>query len=748
MKKTSKFLSLFLTLAMTLSLCVTASAADTTTVPAKGDIVVLYTNDVHCAVDDNIGYAGLAAYRADMKKVTDYVSLVDAGDALQGAPIGTLSKGAYLMDIMNQVGYDVAVPGNHEFDYGFLDQAKNMKCGYTCCNFMDLKTGKPVFNPYKIIAYGDTKVAYVGIDTPETFSKGNPKVFQDAAGNYIYGFCEGNNGKDLYAAVQGAVDAAKKDGAKYVIAVGHCGIDEQSAPWRSTDVIANVSGLSAFIDGHSHSVIPSQSVKDKDGKAVLLTSTGTKLVNLGKLVIKADGSITTGLVNKEDYSSKDAATKAFVDGIKAKNDVLLNKVVAKTTVNLTINGADGKRVVRNQETNLGDLCADAYRAAGKADIGLSNGGGVRTNIAAGDITYGNIISVFPFNNALCVVEATGQQILDALEMASRNCPDESGAFLQVSGMTYAIDTTIPSTVTTTDKGAFTGVTGARRVKDVKVGGVPLIPNKTYTVACHDYMLKSGGDGMNMFQKDKEITAAPMLDNEVLINYITKDLNGVVPAAYAKSQNRVSIIREPFADVTDSAWYYDGVVYAYTKNLFAGTTATAFSPESSMTRGQLVTVLWRMAGKPQTTSTGKFTDVAADSYCADAVAWAAESRVVGGYTDTTFVPDKAITRQQLATILYQYAKLMKYDTTAAGMAIREFSDYDQIASYATEGLGWANAAGLVKGTDGKINPEGTAQRCQVAVILSRFCQTVALTTAAPAAAATTATTTTTTAATGK
>jgi 2',3'-cyclic-nucleotide 2'-phosphodiesterase (5'-nucleotidase family) len=728
MKKTSRFLSLFLTLAMTFSLCVTASAADTTTVPAKGDIVVLYTNDVHCAVDDNIGYAGLAAYRAEMKQSTDYVTLVDDGDALQGAPIGTLSKGAYIMDIMNQVGYDVAVPGNHEFDYGFLSQAKNLKCGYTCCNFIDLKTQKPVFDPYKIITYGTTKVAYVGIDTPETFSKGNPKVFQDAAGNYIYGFCEGNNGKDLYKAVQSAVDAAKKDGANYVIAVGHCGIDEQSAPWRSTDIIANVSGLNAFIDGHSHSVIPSQSVKDKDGKTVPLTSTGTKLVNIGKLVIKTDGTITTGLVNKADYTTKDAAVKAYVDNIKAQNDTLLKKVVAKSSVALTINGADGKRAVRSQETNLGDLCADAYRVVGNADVGFSNGGGVRTNIAAGDITYGDIISVFPFNNALCVVEATGQQILDALEMASRTCPDENGGFLQVSGLTYSIDTTVPSTVTTTDKGAFTGVTGARRVKDVKIGGTALIPNKTYTVACHDYMLKSGGDGLNMFQKDKEVTATPMLDNEVLIQYITKNLNGTVPAVYAKSQNRITIVREPFADVADTAWYYDGVVYAYTKNLFSGTSAAAFSPNESMTRGQLVTVLWRMAGKPQAAAASKFTDVKASSYCTAAVSWAAEAGLVSGYTTDTFSPDKAISRQQLAAILYKYAQLMKYDTTAGGMAIREYSDYDQIASYAAEGLGWANAAGLVKGTDGKINPAGTAQRCQVAVILSRFCQTVALTTA--------------------
>lgn len=739
MKKTSKFLSLFLTLAMTFSLCVTAGAADTTTVPAKGDIVVLYTNDVHCAVDDNIGYAGLAAYRADMKKATDYVTLVDAGDALQGAPIGTLSKGDYLVQIMNQVGYDVAVPGNHEFDYGmdqFLTLAKAQKSGYTCCNFMDLKTGKPVFDAYKMVTYGSTKVAYVGIDTPESISKSTPAYFQDASGKYIYGFCQGGDGKELYTAVQNAVDAAKKAGANYVVAVGHCGVDDQSAPWRSTDIIANVSGLNAFIDGHSHSVIPSQSVKDKDSKTVLLTSSGTKLANIGKLVIKTDGTITTGLVGKADYTNKDAAVKTFVDGIKAQNDVLLNKVVGKSSVELTTLGADKKRAVRSQETNLGDLCADAYRVIGNADVGLVNGGGIRTNLTAGDITYGNVVSVFPFSNELCVVKATGQQILDALEMASRTCPDENGGFLQVSGLTYTIDATIPSTVKLDDSKMFVSVEGARRVKDVKINGVALDPAKTYTVASHNYLIKNAGDGMNMFQKDVEIPVSPsVLDNEVLIRYITQKLNGVVPASYAKSQNRISIIREPFADVTDSDWYYDGVTYAYAKSLFSGLTATTFAPQKAMTRGQLVTVLWRMAGKPAAAAAGKFTDVAADSYCAAAVAWATENKIVSGYTAATFAPNKDISRQQLATILYKYAQYKQYDTTAAGMAIREFSDYDQIASYAAEGLGWANAAGLVNGGSGKINPTGTAQRCQVAVILSRFCQTVALTSATPAATTT-------------
>jgi len=727
-KKREKFLSLILALAMAMSLAMTAQAADTTIVPAKGDIVVLYTNDVHCAVDDNIGYAGLAAYRNDMKKLTDYVTLVDDGDAIQGGPIGTLSKGSYIIDIMNEVGYDVAVPGNHEFDYGFFTLAKSMKCGYVCCNFIDLKTGKPVFDSYKMISYGDTKVAYVGIDTPETFSKGNPTLFQDAAGNYIYSFCEGNNGKDLYKSVQTAVDQAKAAGANYVIAVGHCGTDEQSAPWRSTDIIANVSGLTAFIDGHSHSVIAAQKVSDKDSKTVLLTSTGTKLANLGKLVIKTDGTVSTGLVSKDNYTTKDATVDTFVKGIQAKNQALLDKVVATTTVPLTILKADGTRAVRSQETNLGDLCADAYRTVGSADIGFSNGGGVRADIAAGNVTYGDIINVFPFNNALCVMEVTGQQVLDALEMASRNCPGENGGFLQVSGLTYTVDTTVPSTVTVNDKGEFTGVTGARRVSNVMVGGKAIVATQTYRLASHDYMLKSGGDGLVMFKNDKEVTATPMLDNEILIQYITKNLSGVISTAYAKAQGRIAVVREPFADVADTAWYYDGVVYAYENGVFSGTSTTAFSPAATMTRGQLVAVLWRMAGSPEPTKTAAFTDVDSDAYYAKAVNWAVEKGITSGKSTTSFDPKAAISRQQFATFLYQYAKLMKYDTTQGGMAIREFSDYGQISSYAGEAMAWANAAGLIQGSStgtaaSKINPTGTATRGQVAVILMRFAKNV-------------------------
>ncbi|MET0016722.1 5'-nucleotidase C-terminal domain-containing protein [Oscillibacter sp.] len=721
-----KVISLLLAAVMAMSLTTVSFAADTTAVD-KGDIVVLYTNDVHCGVDDNIGYAGLAAYKAEMQKATDYVTLADVGDAVQGAALGTLSKGEYIVDIMNQMGYDVAVPGNHEFDYGmdqFLNLSKEMKCGYVCCNFMDLRTNKPVFDAYKMITYGNTKVAYVGIDTPESITKSTPTYFQDNTGKYIYGFCNGNNGKELYNAVQSAVDSAKAAGANYVIAVGHCGIDEQSAPWRSTDIIANVSGLTAFLDGHSHSTIPSQKVSGKDGKTVLLTSTGTKLAAIGKLVLKSSGAVTTELVT--DYTAKNPAMDTFVKGIQSKNEALLNKVVAKTSVDLTTIEADGKtRAIRNQETNLGDLVADAYRDVAGADIAIVNGGGIRADIKAGDITYGQIIAVHPFGNELRMVEATGQQILDALEMSARSTPDENGGFLQVSGLTYTIDTSIPSTVKTDDNKMFVSVTGARRVKDVKVGGVAIVATKTYKLASHNYMLESAGDGLNMFQKDKFLAVPAMLDNQILINFITGTLKGTVPAEYTKAQGRITItgVVMPYTDVVSGSYYYDAVLFSEKNSLIPGTSATTFSPNVTMTRGDVVLALWNLAGKPAAKATPAFTDVDFTTDLGKAVAWANENSIVNGKTATTFVSGDSVNRQQFASFMFRYAEALGYSVSVGG-SLGAFTDASQVSSYATKAMVWANGNSLVNGfSDNTVRPFGTATRGQSAAIIYRFASTL-------------------------
>ena len=293
-----RLLSLLLAMAMVCSL---TAGMPVTAFGADQDIVVLYTNDVHCGVDDNIGYAGLALYKKQMQQQTPYVTLVDAGDAIQGAPIGTLSEGGYLIDIMNYVGYDVAVPGNHEFDYGmsrFLELAGRLNCGYYACNFMDKATGATVFAPYKMIAYGDTEIAYVGVSTPESFTKSTPAYFQDSAGNYIYTFCEDESGQGLYNQIQASVDAARNEGADYVILVGHLGETGVTDRWSSVNVIQNTTGIDVCIDGHSHETTPSMTVKSRDGRDVIITQTGTKLNNIGKLTIRTDGTIASELVSE------------------------------------------------------------------------------------------------------------------------------------------------------------------------------------------------------------------------------------------------------------------------------------------------------------------------------------------------------------------------------------------------------------------------------------------------------------------
>lgn len=529
------------------------------------DIVILYTNDVHCGIADYIGYAGLARVKAAYEAAGKEVILVDNGDSVQGDVIGTLSKGEALVELMNDVGYDVAVPGNHEFDYGMDQFNKNVslaKFQYVCCNFLNDK-GEAVLKPYTIIEKAGKKIAFVGIDTPESFTKSTPTYFQDGEGNFIYSFCEGNKGQDLYDKVQETVDAVRAEGADYVIALAHLGIDSQSSPWMSTEVITNTTGIDAMLDGHSHSVISGEAVKNKDGNEVILTSTGTKLANVGVFTITEDGNMSSMLLDADIIRfldgvgafTEDNGAGAAVAAAIAKNEELVNTVVAKTSVTLTTTdpvAVDEKgkaiRIVRNQETNLGDLCADAYRAMGNTDIAFVNGGGVRANIEEGDITYGQIIKVHPFGNALCTVEVTGQEVLDALEMSVSSMPGESGGFLHVSGLKFTVDMNVDSTVVKDEKKMFVEVAGDRRVKDVEVlqedgTYAPIDPNKTYTLASHNYMLKDMGDGYTMFADNHFLSEDVMLDNQVLINYIVDVLGGTVGADYVDpyGQGRINII---------------------------------------------------------------------------------------------------------------------------------------------------------------------------------------------------------------
>ena len=551
-----KLLGLFLALAM---LMTGVAMAEGTEPVFTQDVVVLFTSDVHCGVDQGFGYAGLAAVRDNLAK-TNHVLLVDNGDSIQGEPIGTMTTGESNIELMNAVGYDIATIGNHEFDYGmdrFLELTKKANFPYISANFMH--NDELVFAPYVIKEFDGVKIAFVGITTPKTTTSSTPKYFQDETGKFVYTFCQDETGEKLYAAVQKAVDDARAEGAAYVVAMAHLGIEGESAPWMSTDVIANTTGINALLDGHSHSILEQEKVKNKDGEEVLLAACGTKLQAIGYLRISAkDGSMATGLykwdtsnaVSLPDLIGLDNEVATKVNEAMDTLNEKLGEVVAKSAVDLVISDPETDvRIVRTAETNLGDLCADAYRDQSGADIAFVNGGGIRVKIAAGDITLNDILKVHPFGNALCVVEATGQQILDALEWGSRVVPEETGGFLQVSGLTYEIHTYIENSCTADENGLFTGVAGEYRVKNVKVGGEDLDVNKTYTLACHDYLLKNAGDGFTMFQQDTLLQDSVKLDNQVLIDYITGTLNGVVGEAYANpyGQGRIVAVSEKPAE---------------------------------------------------------------------------------------------------------------------------------------------------------------------------------------------------------
>ena len=510
----------------------------------RPDIVILFTSDVHCGIDQGFGYAGLEQIRDGLVAKGNVVILVDDGDNIQGEPIGTMTKGEALIDLMNAAGYEIAIPGNHEFDYGmdrFLELTKRAEFQYISANFN--YNGELVFEPYVIKDLGGAKVAFVGVTTPKTLTSSTPKYFQNEKGEFVYGFFQDETGEGVYSAVQKAVDDARAEGAEYVIVLGHMGNEEECRPWTYADVIENTTGIDAFLDGHSHDT-EQVTMKNKDGEDVIRSACGTKLAAVGYCRIAGDGKITAGVYKwNNDTSAPELLgitndmSKAVDKASNALNEKL-KEVVATTQVKLTINDPEavdenGKpiRMVRRAETNLGDLCADAYRAQSGADIAFVNGGGVRVNIEAGDITLNDILKVHPFGNAMCVIEVTGQQILDALEWGARAVPGENGGFLQVSGLTYEIHTYIDTPCKQDENTLFAGIEGERRVQNVLVNGKPIDPKATYTLASHDYMLLNQGDGYSMFGGCKLLQDRVKLDNQVLIDYIVDTLGGTVGEQY-------------------------------------------------------------------------------------------------------------------------------------------------------------------------------------------------------------------------
>ena len=550
-----KRLGILLTVILMLSMAVCSAAEEKA--EKNGDIYILFTSDVHCGIDKGFGYAGLQQVRDTLEAQGYETILVDDGDAIQGEPIGTLSEGEAIIDLMNDLKYDVAIPGNHEFDYGmprFLELVEKADFPYISCNFTYLD--ELVFEPYLIKEAAGKKIGFVGVTTPLTITASTPVYFQDENGEYVYGFMSDDTGERVYQAVQSAVDAAREEGADYVYVIGHMGNGAEFKPWTYADVISHTDGIDVFLDGHSHDT-DQVIMKNKDGEDVPRSAVGTKMACIGYSHISAEGDIVeTGIWS---WPNKTSAPELLdihneirdrVDEAQQELAEELDKVVASTAVTLTINDPEAVdssgnpvRMIRRAETNLGDLCADAARDQSGADIAFVNGGSIRVSIEKGDITFGNILAVHPFGSMLCVLEVTGQQILDALEWSCRSVPDENGGFNQVSGLTFEINSAIDSPCKADKDGMCTGIEGERRVQNVMVGGEALDPEKTYTLAGYDYQLRQQGDGYTAYDGAPVLQDNVKLDNQVLIDYIVDTLGGNVGGEYADpyGEGRITIL---------------------------------------------------------------------------------------------------------------------------------------------------------------------------------------------------------------
>ena len=526
----------------------------------KADVTILYTNDVHTYIDNKSPkptYAAIAALKKSIEDTGRDVLLVDAGDHIQGTAYGSMDDGATIIELMNEAGYDLATPGNHEFDYG-MARAKAViqeaDFPYVSCNWVDLRTGFNVLPSVKFFFVGGRKIAFVGVTTPETFTKSTPAYFMnDAQTKYIYDILGGEDGQKLYDAVQKAIDKAEFWGADTIIGLGHLGVDPSSSPWTSEEVIAHTHGFTAFIDGHSHTVMANKQVTDASGKAVTLTQTGSYFKNIGKMTVGADGTITTELINT--YEGLDAAVAATASNwISAVDDMLGEEIAVGDTKFYINDPATGKRRIRSGETNLGDFVADGiYTYFNEieelhCDVAIMNGGGIRTDVEAGPWSFKTCKTVSPFGNVACLMSVTGQQIQDALEFGARFAGaegKENGGFLQVAGATYEIHTDIPNTVQTDDKNVWIGsATGTPRVQNVKIYDrhtgtyEPLDPAKTYALAGMNYTLRNLGDGFAMFDGATLIKDYVSEDYLVMSSYAAMfggvDANGLPHLASANS----------------------------------------------------------------------------------------------------------------------------------------------------------------------------------------------------------------------
>ena len=662
-------------------------------------IVILYENDVHCAVE---GYSKLAAMKNELKSEYEYAGVVSSGDFVQGGTLGAVSKGEYIVELMNLVGYDAIAPGNHEFDYTIsrlTELYELSETKYISCNFAKIGEEKTYFEPYTIVSYGDVDIAYIGIITPETITSARPSQFRNENGEIIYTFNESR----LYELVQESIDEATEDGADYVIALSHIGYDESGELNDVTDVIENTDGLDVVLDAHSHSVIEEKIVKDKSGDDVLLSSTGTGFENIGKLTI-ANGEFDTELVKTETYTKTDADVDAYIAEINESYAELGNRKIGESKVELITHNEEGVRLVRTAETNLGNLCSDALFFVTNADVSYVNGGGLRAPIKSGDMTFNDIYSVFPFNNRIVTAEITGQVLLDMLEMSMISYPQEDGAFPHMSGITFSVNKSIPSSIKVDENGFFTKVDGDYRVYDVKVldkesGNYKALElDKKYILAAADYYILNFGSGMSMFKDAKVVESEGMLDVEVLERYITDNLNGVIGEEYKDVVNRIT--------------FTDGY-------------ENADNEDKAVTRAEAIVALWNMEGSPASDFATKFDDVSAETPYAEAIRWAAAVKIVNGCSESSFAPDDVLTREQLAAILWRYAKSENIDVSIGeNTNILSYEDVFTVSDYAIPAFQWTCGSGIMSGnTISTLAPGEQVNRIFFASVLHRYSQNI-------------------------
>ena len=624
------------------------------------------------------------------------------------------SQGKTAIELMNLAGYDVAAPGNHEFDYGY----PNLKTLAGEADFPILAANVRYDNA---AALGDQttftttdgkKIGIFGLDTPETATKAHPDKIKGVS------FLAA---QEMFDCAQAQVDALKADGCDYIICLGHLGIDAESTGNRSIDLLEKVTGIDVFIDGHSHSTLEEiKEATNGTGKVgdTVLTSTGTKLANVGMVDISPDGTISS-LATSELTVTPDAKVAARAEEIQKEIDADYGTVFAKTEVAL-----DGEKAnVRTGETNLGDLIADAMLwQAGLLDEGVdaavTNGGGIRASIAAGDITKKDINTVLPFGNTLYVVKVTGAELLEALEASTYCTPEAIGGFPQVAGIEFTVNTGAQFDTKELYPGSTYGKPASiNRVMIQTVGGEAFNPEETYTIVTNDFM-GAGGDTYYAFKAASSGYDSGVPLDEVVMDYITSELKGVVSKAqYGETDNRIHTIS--YNDVKAGDWYANAVNYVTLTGLMNGT-GDGFSPNLAINRGMMVTVLYRMAGSPEVTAENPFTDVPADTWYTDAVIWASENGITAGTSETTFSPTNSLTREQLATFFYRFADFENPDPIEITGDLTGFTDAGQVASYATDAMKWAIGEGLISGTtETTLSPKATATRAQVATILMRY-----------------------------